>query len=101
MKAWNWIENNIAVGGNGTFILIGKGANKLIMSSERLRQLADTNWDWPIATLLEQTFALSHSDAIGIDRALTTWVRQGEQLKFPNPARDRKWAGTESPTMPW
>lgn len=101
MKAWNWIENNIAVGGNGTFILIGKGVNKVIMSSERLRQLADTNWDQPIATLLEQRFALAHSDAIGIARALTTWVRQGEQLKFPNPARDRKWAGTESPTMPW
>lgn len=50
MKAWNWIENNVAVGGNGTFILIGKGANKLIMSSERLRQLADVHWDQPIAT---------------------------------------------------
>ena len=95
------IENNIQVGGNGTFLIIRKTH---IISTEALRQEIGKNWNYNFVTKLQSMLGLSErSQAIEVRNRLNDWICQGDQLKFPNKGDQPKtWWGCEgTPRMPW
>ena len=99
--AWKTIENNVGVGGNGTFLIIRKNH---VISTEALRQELSKSWNYAFLDLIQKLFGLKDEiEAAEVRNALTDWVRKGEQLRFPNKGDQPKawWDSEGTPKMPW